>query len=255
MAGRQSDQRQQSSGRLSPPADLQIEYEPEPNNLPPVEYPGVSERVPHDVESEIPDAVPGPLRPFAPRFSWRVESDERGWGQQAYRILVASSREQLTRAHGDLWDSGMVASSNSTAVEYDSEPLAPDEIYYWTVRIRDDEGRLSEFGDPRAFSTSIRSVPTIGAASGLAGTKTRRMMTMPLKPVPCSARRSPSASLLRRHGPTPSRSATGNCTRTVRAQVMTNSIRRGRHLTSLSSIPRTNWTSSSLWVITRSVCG
>lgn len=41
-----------------------------------------------------------------PRFSWILESDERGQMQSAYQILVASSEEKLNADAGDKWDSG-----------------------------------------------------------------------------------------------------------------------------------------------------
>ncbi|MCC5804686.1 MAG: hypothetical protein JJU00_00030 [Opitutales bacterium] len=43
-----------------------------------------------------------------PRLYWRMESDERGQRQTAWRILVASSPDRLARDEGDLWDSGRV---------------------------------------------------------------------------------------------------------------------------------------------------
>ena len=41
-----------------------------------------------------------------PRFSWILESQERGQKQTAWQILAASSADELKRDHGDLWDSG-----------------------------------------------------------------------------------------------------------------------------------------------------
>jgi len=39
-----------------------------------------------------------------PRLSWMLESDQRGQKQDAYRILVAGSAENLAKDIGDLWE-------------------------------------------------------------------------------------------------------------------------------------------------------
>ena len=44
-----------------------------------------------------------------PRFTWRVESGERGQKQTAYQVIVASSAKLLRQGVGDLWDSGKAA--------------------------------------------------------------------------------------------------------------------------------------------------
>ena len=48
-----------------------------------------------------------------PRFSWALESSERGEYQTAHQILVASNREKLDRNDGDKWDSGKVESTTT----------------------------------------------------------------------------------------------------------------------------------------------
>lgn len=67
-----------------------------------------------------------------PEFSWIVGPIAR---QTAYQILVASSREELDKDHGGLWNSGKVASPQSTAVEYAGKPLPSDAICFWKVRV------------------------------------------------------------------------------------------------------------------------
>jgi len=51
-----------------------------------------------------------------PRLSWITESNQRGWMQSKYQILVASSKEKLKQNNGDLWDSGKVLSGRSIHV-------------------------------------------------------------------------------------------------------------------------------------------
>src|SRR5260221_14227246 len=43
-----------------------------------------------------------------PRLTWRIESNERGQRQTAYRILVASSEAALMQNNGELSDSGVI---------------------------------------------------------------------------------------------------------------------------------------------------
>jgi hypothetical protein len=51
-----------------------------------------------------------------PRLFWRVESSQRGQRQTAWQVLVASSSEVLAQDRGDLWDSGRIATDQTTFV-------------------------------------------------------------------------------------------------------------------------------------------
>ena len=70
------------------------------------------EKGPHRASDHSPSPDGGPDRPTRldetqPRLSWRPQDDRRGARQSpAYRVLVASSLEQLSVDQGDLWDSG-----------------------------------------------------------------------------------------------------------------------------------------------------
>lgn len=78
-----------------------------------------------------------------PRFSWRVESEERNVLQSAYRILVASDEEILNHGRGDLWDSGKVVSRKSVGVKYSGRPLASRQRCWWRVQVWDEKGGAS----------------------------------------------------------------------------------------------------------------
>lgn len=69
-----------------------------------------------------------------PRLSWRVESDDRGQLQTAYRLLVASSAEKLANDEGDLWDSGRVDSDKTLFVPYAGQPLRSRHQCFWKVK-------------------------------------------------------------------------------------------------------------------------
>ncbi len=86
----------------------------------------------------------------APRLSWELialSPDARGLRQAAAQILVASAAEWLTPAEADLWDSGEIASSETTHVEYAGKLLRSRQRCWWCVRSRDQDGEWSEWSE------------------------------------------------------------------------------------------------------------
>jgi len=90
-----------------------------------------------------------------PRFSWVLESSERGEGQTAYRILVARSTAALEKDQGDLWDSGKVGSDRSIHVEYEGKPLQPLSRYFWKVQVWNRGGNPSKWSEAARFITGL----------------------------------------------------------------------------------------------------
>lgn len=86
-----------------------------------------------------------------PVFSWVVP--EEAVMQQAYQVLVSSSRELSDKNIGDVWDSKVVRSSQSTNIEFKGEALKPNSSYYWKVRIFDRNNRLSGYSGVQPFKT------------------------------------------------------------------------------------------------------
>jgi alpha-L-rhamnosidase len=80
---------------------------------------------------------------LAPRLSWELDTKERGQKQVAYRILAASALELLQAGHGDLWDSGRVASDQNIQVHYAGKPLASGHHVFWKVQAWDTDGTSS----------------------------------------------------------------------------------------------------------------
>lgn len=66
-----------------------------------------------------------------PRLSWELDDARRGAGQSAYRILVASSPEQLRKDTGDLWDTGKVETDQSFHISYAGQPLTSGLRCWW----------------------------------------------------------------------------------------------------------------------------
>jgi len=93
-----------------------------------------------------------------PRFDWRLEAlddEARGLSQRGYRVLVASDLATLAQDRGDIWDSGEVASSDTTEIEYRGAPLASNQRALWKVRVVDADGRPSAWSSPASFTTGL----------------------------------------------------------------------------------------------------
>ena len=74
----------------------------------------------------------------------RATTAQRNWKQTAYQILVASSVDLLRAGHPDLWDSGKAESDESVGIAYKGPSLESRKRYYWSVRVWDAAGQMSE---------------------------------------------------------------------------------------------------------------
>ena len=90
-----------------------------------------------------------------PRLSWVLESGERGQKQTAYQVLVAAGEENLNRDQGDLWDSGKVASDETTAIVYAGKPLPSGARCHWKVKIWDKDGQPSAWSPAASWSMGL----------------------------------------------------------------------------------------------------
>ncbi len=68
-----------------------------------------------------------------PRFSWNYETTESEVVQQNYRIIVASTADNALSGIGDLWDSGVVPSSQMLYIPYTGKELKSRDKAYWKV--------------------------------------------------------------------------------------------------------------------------
>jgi len=92
---------------------------------------------------------------FAPRFSWKLDSQDRAQAQSAWRILVASSEEKLANNEGDLWDSGIVRSDNAIQVMYGGVPLQSFQKCWWKVCVQDQDGKEGEWSESAFWSMGV----------------------------------------------------------------------------------------------------
>lgn len=89
-----------------------------------------------------------------PRLSWKLEGASPGLKQTAYRIIAASTAEKLEANEGDLWDSGIIESENSTNVKYKGKPLRNRMEVFWKVRVWAPSGE-SPWSEPSQWSMGI----------------------------------------------------------------------------------------------------
>lgn len=114
-----------------------------------------------------------------PRLSWIINSSGRGEKQTAYQILVASSEKLLADDQGDLWDSGKVASDETTQIVYAGQPLASRQGCFWKVRSWNQDGKASGWSSvaqwhmgllaPGDWSAQwiVPEIPTVASAGTL----------------------------------------------------------------------------------------
>ena len=74
---------------------------------------------------------------LSPRLSWISESDQRGQKQIAYHLIVASSREELDKNVGNLWDTEKVTSDQSIQIKYAGKAQESRMQCCWKVRVWD----------------------------------------------------------------------------------------------------------------------
>lgn len=118
----------------------------------------------------------------SPRFSWMLEGSGRGEYQSAYRIIVASSRENLDEDDGDKWDSGKIDSDRSVNVPYEGATLASGERCYWKVRVWGQDV-LAKDSEPAVFETGLLKKSDwegiwIGAESSVSSPLLRKEFTI-----------------------------------------------------------------------------
>lgn len=83
-----------------------------------------------------------------PRFSWKIETEERNTLQKSYRIQVSLDEKKV-------WDSGKVESQESVLIAYSGEELLPETIYRVHLSVEDNHGNRAE-GEMQ-FETGIFS--------------------------------------------------------------------------------------------------
>ena len=84
-----------------------------------------------------------------PRFSWRIESDQRNVVQTAYELRVESDGTTL-------WDTGLVSSDDQLWVPYRGTPLRDGQHCTWQLRVHTNCGTTA-WSAPQPFSIGLLS--------------------------------------------------------------------------------------------------
>jgi alpha-L-rhamnosidase len=90
-----------------------------------------------------------------PRLAWTFISNRRDQYQSAYRILVASSPAILEKNTGDIWDSGIVPSTENINAIYAGKTLVPFTRYFWKVRAIDQHRKSTPWSRIAWFETAM----------------------------------------------------------------------------------------------------
>jgi len=93
-----------------------------------------------------------------PRLSWEILSSERDTRQYSYQILVSDSPEKLQQDAGNIWDSKIVKSEQSTLVEYAGTPLISEKKYFWKVKVVSHSGKETAWSKPASWQMGLLSV-------------------------------------------------------------------------------------------------
>ena len=91
---------------------------------------------------------------ITPRFSWQINTTERGIKQLAYQVIVASSLALLDKNQGDVWNSGKVSSEQSINVTYVGKPLQSRNQYFWKVQVWSNNKEV-QWSNPAHFSMGL----------------------------------------------------------------------------------------------------
>lgn len=91
-----------------------------------------------------------------PLMSWQVRTeDSQGGFQKAYQIIAASSEKNLEEGIYDIWNTGKVESGLCHGIVYQGAQLSSAKRVYWTVRVWNQMGEVSEYGEPVWFEMGL----------------------------------------------------------------------------------------------------
>lgn len=89
-----------------------------------------------------------------PRFTWQIKSAEHGILQKAYQLVVGTTEKEVASGQENIWKSDTIKSSTIPAV-YQGTSLQPFTKYFWSVRVKDENNRWSEWASPAYFETGM----------------------------------------------------------------------------------------------------
>lgn len=110
---------------------------------------------------------PNAIDNTTPHFSWKLRSEKGKMFQHYYEIQVASDSISLTEGKANVWNSGKTKSPSSVMVPYNGRFLFSRTLYYWRVRVWDENGKASGWSPIARFGTGILDNDMEGSYIGL----------------------------------------------------------------------------------------
>ena len=101
-------------------------------------------------------------------FSWEMQSNDMNVVQTAYQLVIASTNGKIKAGKFDVYNSGIVKSSQSIQVEYKGKEMHSGQTYYWKVRVWDNKNKASEWCNVQNFTTGLFSKKDWGNAQWIA---------------------------------------------------------------------------------------
>lgn len=94
------------------------------------------------------------IRSTHPAFSWIVPGEKLNTRQISYQVIVSDNRIDIENGKGNVWNSGLVNSNQSVAVDYKGKALTPNKTYFWRVKVTTNTEGESSWSDVKAFRTA-----------------------------------------------------------------------------------------------------
>lgn len=101
---------------------------------------------------------PSVLDEGTPRFSWinlPSSPSARGEKQKAWRIQVATSREDLLKGRCDAWDSGKREGESSVLIPYEGRLLSSGRDYWFRIMVWNQKGQPSSWSEPGRWGMGL----------------------------------------------------------------------------------------------------
>lgn len=95
------------------------------------------------------------LENLKPNFSWQLKSSTRATKQSAYQILVSDSEANLKKDLGNIWNSGMIKSDQSSGIAYLGSNLESKKFYFWKVKIWNEKNKPTTYSEVAKFEMAI----------------------------------------------------------------------------------------------------
>ena len=133
-----------------------------------------------------------------PRFSWQLASDHRNILQTAYEIRVTEGS-----GNKNIWNSGKQMSAQSLYVPYQGTALKSAEIYFWQVRVWDNQGAISAWSEKSLWQMGILNTEDWKAhwiESGMASDTVNGPALLFRKPFTCRKEIASATAFITAHG-------------------------------------------------------